>query len=405
MLTDRAIRSFRPADKAQKLYDQGGLYLLCTPGGSKLWRLKYRRAGREKVLALGSWPEVTLAEVHRRQLEAKATLKAGGDPLAARLHARVQRQLQPLQTVEALGREWHAKQAPRWSPRHAAEVSRRLERLVYPMLGRLTIGDITPPLMLACIQQIEKRGARVTAHIVRQYMDAVFDYAISKGVTQANPAAHIKKSLEPVVHGQHPALTSLASVRNLLRQVEAMPAYPTTKLALRLLALTACRPGEVPAAAWREFEQLEGPTPIWRIPPGRMKMRREHIVPLVPEAVAVIRMLQPLTGHLDLIFPSARSPDRPMVTRSFLDVLYRLGFRGRHCAHGFRSSFSTLMNERHPEDWAAIEAALAHVVGGTRGAYMRSNYLERRRELMAEWAELLLEGAPPAETLLYGPRR
>ena len=136
-----------------------------------------------------------------------------------------------------------------------------------------------------------------------------------------------------------------------------------------------------------------------------MKMPREHIVPLVPEAVAVIRMLQPLTGHLDLIFPSARSPDRPMVTRSFLDVLYRLGFRGRHCAHGFRSSFSTLMNERHPEDWAAIEAALAHVVGGTRGAYMRSNYLERRRELMAEWAELLLEGAPPAETLLYGPRR
>jgi integrase len=136
-----------------------------------------------------------------------------------------------------------------------------------------------------------------------------------------------------------------------------------------------------------------------------MKMRVEHVVPLPPQVVAVIAALRPLTGHLELLFPSQRSLDRPMVSRTLLDMLYRLGFKGEHCAHGFRSSFSSIMNERHPEDWAAIEAALAHVGGGTRDAYMRSNYLERRRELMTEWADLILAGAKPADELLLGPRR
>jgi integrase len=405
VLTDREIKAAKRAGRPYKLWAGGGLYLLCTPNGSRLWRLKYRRQRREKLLALGSYPDISLARARALQAQAKAALREGADPMAVRLARRAQGQLAPLQTVEALGREWHARQAPRWSPRHAAGVIGNLERMVFPVLGRLHINDVTPPLVLACIRQIEARGAQVTARIVRQRLDAIFAYAIAAGIGQSNPAAHIKGALAPAIRGKQPALLTLDGVRGLLRQVEAAPAYPPTKLALRLLALTACRSGEVRGAAWRELEGLDGPAPIWRIPPGRMKMKAEHVVPLPPQAVAVIAALRPLTGHLELLFPGQRSTDRPMVSRTLLDVLYRLGFKGEHCTHGFRSSFSSIMNERHPEDWAAIEAALAHVVGGVRGAYMRSNHLERRRALMAEWADLLLDGAAPPETLLFGPRR
>jgi len=198
---------------------------------------------------------------------------------------------------------------------------------------------------------------------------------------------------------------TLDGVRGLLRRIEAAPGYPPIKLALRLLALTACRPSEVRSAAWRELEDLDGKAPLWRIPAQRVKTKVEHIVPLPPQAVALIAALRPLSGHGAFLFPGQQRFEQPIGRNAFFDVLHRCGFRGEHCAHGFRSSFSTIMNERYPDDWAAIEAALAHVVKGARGVYMRSNYLERRRELMAAWAGLLLDGAPPPETLLSEPRR
>ncbi|HKD56397.1 MAG TPA: integrase arm-type DNA-binding domain-containing protein [Hyphomicrobiaceae bacterium] len=409
MLTDRKIRAIKPEAKPRKHFDQGGLFLLVTPQGSRLWRLKYRvgHGGerREKLLALGAYPAVTLAEARRRQGAAKESLRQGGDPLAERLASRVRASLRPVESVAALAREWHGKQAPRWSRRHATAVIDKLERLVFPTLGELHVNDVTPPLMLACIRKIEARGKHATAHMVRQHMDAIFAYAISTGIGQINAAAHIRGALAPIVRGHQPALLDLDGVRDLLRRIETDPGYPSTKLAFRLLALTACRSGEVRGAAWCEFEHLSGVAPVWRIPAQRMKAGTQHIVPLSPQAVAVVEALQPLTGQTDLLFPNTRSFERPMGRSAFLDVLYRCGFRGRHCAHGFRSSFSTIMAGRHPQDGAAIDAALAHVVGGTRGAYMRNDYLGRRRELMAEWADLLLDGAPPPETLLYGLRR
>jgi integrase len=404
VLTDATIRKRKPTAKPRKLADGGGLYLLINPNGSRLWRLKYRVQRREKLLALGAYPEVSLARARELQAAAKAALREGRDPQVERRAQRARAEMASAATVEALARDWHGRQARRWSTRYAVGVLDRLERLVFPMLGRLQITDITPPLMLACIRQIEARGAHVTAHLVRQYMDAIFANAIAAGVAQFNPAAHITKALAPIVSNKHPAILTLDGVRGVLRKIESEPAYPPTKLAFRLLALTACRSGEVRGAAWREFEQLAGPEPLWRIPPHRMKTRAEHIVPLPPQAVAVVEALRPLTGHLDLLFPNVRSPEKPMHMNSFLDALYRQGFKGKHSAHGFRSSFSTIMNARHPHDGAAIEAALAHIVGGTRGAYMRGDYLEQRRPLMAEWADLLLEGAAPAESLLQGRR-
>jgi integrase len=409
MLTVNEIRAATPRAKPFRLTDQGGLYLLCTPNGTKLWRLKYRirRGDRriDKLLALGAWPAVKLADARRLQAEAKTLVRDGRDPLAERKARRAKASLGGVETIEALAREWHGKQAPRWSPRYAAGVLDRLERLIFPMLGQLNVNDVTPPLMYACLNQIETRSANATAHVVRQHMDKIFGYAISKGVANTNPAAQVKQALTPAIKRSQPAIVTLAGLRTLLRRIEIEPSSPSTQLALRLLALSACRPSEVCGAEWREFEHLNGIAPFWRIPPHRMKKRREHIIPLPPQAVAVVETIRPLTGHSRFLFPNMRSLDLPMSRSSFLELLYRCDYRGLHSAHGFRSAFSSIMNERHPEDWAAIEAALAHVVGGTRGAYMRSDYLERRRELMAEWADLLLDGAVPAKTLLFGPRR
>ena len=409
MLTDRKIRAEKPGAKRTMLYDQRGLYLLVNPNGSKLWRFKChigpRGQRREKLLTLGAYPEVTLAEARRRQAEAREIIRQGGDPLAEKLARRAKASLRPVESVEALAREWQRQQAPRWSPGYAAAVSDRLKRLVFPMLGKLHVNDVTAPLMLACIRQIEARGHHATAHIVRQHMDGIFSFAIAAGIGNSNPAAHIRKALAPTISNSLPAILTLDGVRGLLRRIEADPAYPPTKLALLLLAITACRPSEVIGAVWREFEHLDGVAPVWRIPAYRMKTRAEHVVPLPPQALAIIEALRPLSGHLDLLFPNSRPAGRPISRRALLDVLYRCGFRGQHCSHGFRSSFSTIMNARHPQDAAAIEAALAHVVGGVRGIYMRGDYLERRRELMAEWTGLLFDGAPPPDILLVGPPR
>jgi integrase len=409
MLTNNEIKAFKPRAKPYRKKDQGGLYLLCTPNGTKLWRYKYRirRGDRriDKLLALGAWPAVRLADARRLQMEAKTAVRDGRDPLAERMARRAKASMGAVETVEMLARAWHGRRAPRWVPRHAVNVMAVLERHVFPMLGKLHINDVTPPVMLACVREIEARGANATAHLARQYMDAIFGEAMAAGIATANPAAQIKKTLAPVIRGKQPAIVDLDELRQLMRRIETSPGRPPIKLAFRLLALTACRPSEVCGAAWRELEQLDGASPIWRIPRHRMKKRIEHIVPLPPQALAVIETIRPLTGHGQFVFPNVNSIDLPMSRSALLEALYRCEYRGVHSAHGFRSSFSSIMNERHPEDWAAIEAALAHVAGGTRGSYMRSNYLERRRQLMAEWADLLLDGVAPPETLLYGPRR
>jgi integrase len=401
MLTVREIEAAKPAGKIYRLWDGGGLYLLCPPGGSRLWRFKYRLKGKEGLLAIGRYPEVTLAQARARRDEARVKLRAGHKPPPARQSG----QPSTGETIEAIARAWHALNRPRWSERHAQHTLARFERHVFPQLGAKPVSDVTPPLMLACIRKIEARGHGATAHVVRHQMEAVFAYAKGTGIENTNPAAHIADVLAPVVRDNRPALLGIKDVRAMLAKIEAAPGYVPTKLAMRLLALTACRPSEVIGARWQEIEGLGGHAPLWHLPARRMKLKREHVVPLSPQAVAVLKVLRKLTGHGEFLFPNTRSADRPMVRNAFLDVLYRCGYKGKHCAHGFRSSFSTIMNARHPGDWAAIEAALAHVVGGARGAYMRSTYLERRVILMAEWADLLLEGVPPPETLLYGPRR
>ena len=402
MLTDRRIRAAKPLGRPYKLFDARGLYLYVTPQGSRLWRLKYRWAGREKTLSFGRFPEVGLADARERQAKARKMLREGRDPGA---EARVRRAAGASPNrFDAVAREWHGRQKDRWSPGHASDVLTLLERLVFPVLGQLSVNEITPPVALACLRRIEATGAIDTAHRARQMMSAVFVYGIASGIGQSDPAAIVKGALQHAKRRRQPALIELDEVRSVLRAVEASGAGPGTKSALRLLALTGCRVGEVRAARWQEFESLDGDAPIWRIPAGRMKAGSEHVIPLPAAAVAIVESMRPLSGHTAFVFPHARYSDRPLTRQALLAVLHRCGYRGRHSVHGFRASFASIMTGRHPADHDAIEATLAHTVPGVRGRYMRETFLERRRELLTEWTELLLEGSPDTPTLLVRAR-
>jgi integrase len=405
MLTDRQIRAAKPLGRPYKLADGHGLYLYVTPKGSRLWRLKYRLAGVEKVLSFGPYPEVGLADARERQALARTHLRQGQDPGAMKRTARLILAKERVTSFEAVARDWHARQTPRWVASHAAEVLASLERWLFPRLGAVAIMAIDPPMMLAALRAIEAEGALETCHRVRQRASSVFTYAIACGIGQSDPAAIVRGALAPIVDRQPmPALTNPKDLRALLRRTEKAPGSPVTKLALHLLALTACRSTEVRGARWEEFGGA-GDEALWRIPATRMKSGREHMIPLVPEAAAIIEALRPFSGGSPYVFPNLHRIAAPMARGTLVGLLNRTGYGGVHCAHGFRAAFSSIMNERHPDAWDAVEAQLAHVVRGVRGAYLRAPFLERRRELLTEWAHLLLEGAPDAESLLLGPRR
>jgi integrase len=237
-------------------------------------------------------------------------------------------------------------------------------------------------------------------------MSAVFVYAIASGLSEADPAAIVKGAMAPLVKGRQPAVTDLAGAREVLARVEATPAHPTTKLANRLLALTVVRPGEVRAVKWAEFEDLEGPSPLWRIPAERMKMGREHLVPLSRQAVEVLLAVRQFTGRGPLVFPSTRHAHRPMSENAIGYLLNRAGYHGRHVPHGWRATFSTIMNEQHRADRQVIDLMLAHAPDDkTESAYNRAQHLSRRRELAQIWADLLLADASNMTVLLQGARR
>lgn len=403
MLTDAGIRAAKPRERPYKLADGGGLYLHITPQASKLWRMRYSCTGKEKVLSFGPYPEVTLAQAREQRDVAKGQLRAGRDPGLEKKFRRAA----VADMFEAIARDWYGRQAPKWTARHAGEVLESLERDVFPMLGGLPIREITPPMvLLQVLRPIEARGAIETAHRVRQRISAVFVYAIAVGVGEADPAASVKAAMAPVTKGRQPAITDLNAAREILARVEATPAHPVTKLANRLLALTVVRPGEIRGAAWSEFEDLDGDAPLWRIPAARMKAKRDHMVPLARQSVEVLKAVHRLTGRGSLVFPNNRFAHRPISENAIGYLLNRAGYHGRHVPHGWRATFSTIMNERYRADRHIIDLMLAHALQDkTEAAYNRAVHIERRRQLTQEWADLLLDGASSAEVLLQGSRK
>jgi integrase len=404
MLTDRAVRNAKPEPKAYKLPDDDGLYLHILPGGAKTWRVRYDRAGKEQVMTLGRYPAMTLAEARAERTTIKSTLRAGLDPVAERARAEAAAALAAANTFESVARAWFARQT--WTGKHAGQVIGSLEKDVFPTLGQSPIASITPKQVIDVLRPIEERPAVETAHRTRQRMSAVFVFGIATRVCDADPAAIVKRALAPVVHKRQPAEVDIEAVRKVILAAEAIPAQPTTRLALRLLAVTAVRPGELRGARPEEFEGLDTDAPAWRIPAERMKMKREHIVPLSRQALDLIALARGQIGRGGLLFPSVRHAHRPMSENAIGYLLNRAGYHGKHVPHGFRSAFSTVMNERFPADRAIIDLMLAHAPKDkVEAAYNRAQHLARRRELAQAWADMLLDGLPSPAEIIATPRR
>lgn len=428
MLTEMQVKNARSKERDYKLADSEGLYLYVTAKGHRSWRMKYRFAGKERRLVLGAYPDLGLREARDRKADARKLLREGRDPGIEAVKARVERAVASANTFEALARGWYALQESRWTPVHASDVIGSLEKEVFPWLGKLPVTEIDEPMVLSVLRKIEKRGAIETAHRVRQRISAVFVHAIAEGAGSRDPAAVVTRALKPVPRARkRPALLSVEALHDMIRKTEAEPASPLTKLASRFLALTAQRPGMIRALPWDEIEGVDwlsdapAPDALWRVPPARMKLMLdlkhdagfEHLVPLSAEAVAVLRAAHVLTGRGPLVFPSNRNA-RVAMSENTLSYFYnRCGYQGRHVPHGWRASFSTIMNEwaerqGNAGDRHVIDLTLAHVpegVSGSEGAYNRAAFMERRRELLGTWAKMLLEPFPEPHKMLGWPSR
>lgn len=385
-LTDPKIRQAKAADKPYKLFDGGGLFLLVQPGGSKLWRLKYRFSGKEKLLAIGSYDKgVSLKKAREERDKARNQLVEGIDPGASKRKEKRDEREQSENTFRAIALNWAETCGASWTESHRARVVASLEADAFSALGDLPIKEITPRMVLGVIRSVESRGALDVASRVLQRTSAVFRYAIQTGRSSYNPAADMKGVLK-TRKVEHRSAISQGELPDFLKKLDSYSGYPITKLALRLIVLTFVRTGELRGARWEEFDvdQRE-----WRIPAERMKMRSPHIVPLSPQALAIVEELRLLTGHSDLLFPSQRDQGKPISENTLLYALYRLGYHKRATVHGFRALASTILNETglRPD---VIERQLAHVERNkVRAAYHRSEYLEERQKMMNWWGSCI----------------
>jgi integrase len=387
LLTDTACRSAKPQAKPYKLSDGGGLVLLVSLNGSKLWRLRYTFGGKENMLALGSYPTTTLKEARERRAECRRQIEQGINPSALREQEKRQSAEASTESFEAVAREWYAKYSPQWAESHGEKILRRFERDVFPWLGSRPARLITAPELLAVLRRIESRGAVETAHRAGQNCGQVLRYAVATGRAERDPSGDLKGALPPVRQKHHASITEPESIGELLRAMDAYQGSMVTRCALLLAPLVFVRPGELRRAEWAEIN-LDAAE--WRIPAEKMKSRMLHIVPLSVQAVAVLRELEPLTGRGRYVFPSGRGPSRCMSENGVLSALRRMGYDGKQMTgHGFRSMASTLLNE---QGWSrdAIERQLAHGDRDkVRAAYNYAEHLPLRRQMMQAWADYL----------------
>lgn len=412
MLTDRQCREAKPADKAYKLTDAHSLFLHVSTTGFRSWRWKYRFDGKEKLLVIGPYPTISLKDARIAREEAAAILRAGRDPGDKRIIP------SESPSFETVARAWYGGQEPLWTPKYAKTVLSRLERDMFPALGKTAIDTLRPIDLRLVLTRIQERGAIEAAHKLRGHVEDVFVYAMANSFTETNPAVGLGKALLPMKKAQRPALVRLPHAQQFMVKLEATPAQPLIKLASRLLALTAVRPSCVQLARYDEFHDLDSAEPYWRIPAAKMKLSREEkeqeiydfIVPLARQAVEAIKAAMPLSSHTPWLFPSRRDQRKPMSENALIYLYQRAGFRDQHVPHGWRASFSTIMNERagllnNPGDRQVIDLMLAHHQPGVEPIYNRALYMQRRRDLAQEWADLLLKDMPPPTALLHLPRR
>jgi len=386
-LTDTAIRKAKPGPSPAKLSDGKGMYLLVTESGSKLWRWKYRADGKEKVMALGSYPDVSLAQAREAMGAARKLLATGSDPMAKRKADKLAKLSAAENSFQTVALLWWDQWRSAKSPRHADDVHKRFKADVFPAIGKRPISDIQAPELVAMVKAIAGRGALDIAKRALQTSGQVFRYAIAHGLAQRNPATDIKPAdiLASRKAGNYARLDA-KELPELLRHMEAYQGAPVTRLAMRLMALTFVRTSELIGARWSEFDLEAG---RWDIPPERMKMKTPHIVPLSSQAVTVLRTLQLVSGHAALLFPGERDHEKPMSNNTILKALERMGYKGRMTGHGFRGIASTVMHEMG-FNHAHIELQLAHQERDqVSAAYNHATYLKERAKMMQHWGDYL----------------
>jgi integrase len=396
-LTDTFVKQAKHSGKpaGDKYSDGAGMYLLVKAAG-RYWRQDYAFAGKRKTLALGVYPEVSLAKARQRRDKARELLADGIDPAVAKRAEKLATSAAAANTFEAAAREFHANQAGGWSPRYTTRWIERMEKDLFPYIGRLKLTEITAPMLLDALRKVEKRGANETAHTLRQTAGQVFRYGIQTGRCERNPVADLHGALKPIVVKHMAAVLEPLKAGELLRAIDGYTGQPATRAALTLSALLFQRPGNIRQMewAWIDFDKA-----MLTIPSVQMKRRlaqklngRPHLVPLSDQAIACLNEIKPLTGHGRYVFPSLRTGERPMSENTVNAALRRLGFTGDEMtAHGFRAMARTLLIERIPGiSPDVIEAQLAHGKSGPLGmAYDRAEFMEQRRQMMDVWADYL----------------
>ncbi|AJW45585.1 integrase [Ralstonia mannitolilytica] len=388
-LTDTAVRNAKPADKPIKLFDGGGLFLHITPAGQRYWRLKYRFAGKEKLLALGVYPDVGLKEARDRREEAKRLLGEGIDPSVERKVRKVATVERAASSFEAVAREWHAKYAPNWSKSNADKVLARLENDVFPWLGSRPIAEIKAPELLGVARRVESRGALDTAHRVLQTCGQIFRYAVATGRAERDPSGDLRGALPPAKGRHYAAPTDPKEVAGLLRMFDAFTGTFVVKCALLLAPMLFVRPGELRAAEWADVD-LDAAE--WRFVSSKRDVA--HIVPLSSQAVAILRDLHALTGHGRYLFPGARDKAKPMSEAAINAALKRMGIdtQKEFTGHGVRPIARTILREVLGFEAEVIELQLAHRKKDPNGAaYDRVAFLAVRKQMMQAWADYLDE--------------
>jgi integrase len=397
MLTDVAIKALKSEGKPVKKADGGGLFLLVEKNGSKLWRLAYRFQGKQKMLSGGAYPHVGLAAARRWRAEAKAQLAAGLDPSAVRKESNREARAAVENTFEAVAHDWMAANACAWSARYGRVIKARLDADIFPAIGKLGIAMIDAPALLKAIRKIEERGSIDMAHRVKNYCGEVFRFGIAEEKCVSDPTRDIAPAMKRPPPVQHRAKIEARDLPTFFAKLNKDEGERMSHLALRWTMLTMVRTQETRFAEWNEFEDLDTPEPLWRIPGPRMKMRSEHLVPLPPQAVTLLTEIRDLNPYLRagnerlgrFLFPVASSRSGTISENRMLDIMYRIGLRGKATVHGFRGLASTVLNEagEFSSDW--IEMQLAHVPRGVRAAYNSARYLTHRRKMLEWWADYL----------------
>lgn len=380
------IRRAKPEAKAYTLGDGQGLSLLVEPNGSKSWRFRYRYAGKPKMISLGVYPTITLAEARARRDEARKIVAEGKNPSEVRKEQKLALRIQSENAFEKIAREWHQMKSAKWSAGYASDIIEAFQNDIFPYVGTRPVGEIKPLELLNVLRKIEKRGALEKMRKVRQRCSEVFRYAIATGRAEFNPAADLSSALEVHKSNHFPFLKS-DEIPDFLRALDSYAGSRLVQIATKLLMVTGVRTIELRAALWQEFDLDNA---IWEIPAERMKMRRPHLVPLSTQALGFLNELKSMTGNYRYVFPGRNDPNKPMSEASVNQLIKRIGYAGKLTGHGFRHTLSTILHE-NGFNTAWIEMQLAHVDKNTiRGVYNHAQYIEDRKKMMQWYSDFII---------------